>query len=454
MATQEELDAAELEAARDRVDKQAAIVAAIVLSAVTQGATQGGSSSQLMMVWPESLKKAVASLSKLTALAAVVALLPRKGRGSGSSTVEKSTTVPTAVPTVPTAPTRDQLLESIQPEVDKMIRKIVDQDIVQPARQRQLREMGGKDAPQTADEAKHWAGLIGRTAATRAASEVAIAMAEPVQNLLETKLVKVWLSRGDSRVRQLHRKLHSKTAQMNEPFWQEIGTGRELRYPGDPKAPIEQTANCRCHLFLARADEAAAASDVFHLDESEFALVASGEHALYEPALTDLRASRAAAMFASSPPPAPQFEGVVVVLIPDGLDDIEYNDGDSAPAHSTLAYLGKTDTITPDQIEEVRSLTEHLAQMSGGPFTATVAGKATLGEKQDEVVLIESVMIQALRDVLEADGTCDHLLHNGDMHPHFIPHITYPHDKAPDEIQFSKIGLWVGDEKVEHDLTG
>jgi len=279
MATEEELADQEIEAARQRVDAQAVIVAAIVLEAVTQGGEKGGSSSQLMMVWPEALKKAVASLSKLTALAVVVALLPRKKRGSGADTGDTD------------IPSRDELLEQIQLDVDKMVRKIVDQDVIQPARHRQLQEMKGHDAPQTSTEARHWSDLVGRSAATRAASEIAVSMSDPIQKVLETELVKVWLSRGDSRVRPLHRKLHSQTARMNEPFWQELGTGRELRYPGDPKAPLDQTVNCRCHLFLARADERREAEDVFHLDDSEFALVAAAP-LIYELALEDLRAAR------------------------------------------------------------------------------------------------------------------------------------------------------------------
>jgi 2'-5' RNA ligase len=141
----------------------------------------------------------------------------------------------------------------------------------------------------------------------------------------------------------------------------------------------------------------------------------------------------------------------VIVLIPDGLDEIEYKDGDRAPAHSTLAYMGSTADATDEELEEVRRTAERLAHVCG-PFEASRAGLATLGEHQDEVMLVEAQEIQDLHDVLLSDETCRRLLAERNEHPHFIPHVSYPHAKAPDTVRFSKIGCWIGDDRVEYDL--
>lgn len=60
---------------------------------------------------------------------------------------------------------------------------------------------------------------------------------------------KVWRTREDSRVRDAHRLLHRKERPIREPF--EVH-GHKLRFPGDPAAPMELRANCRCWLTLAR----------------------------------------------------------------------------------------------------------------------------------------------------------------------------------------------------------
>lgn len=432
MPTEAEL---EQEAARQRVDDQAEKVAAMVL-ALSLGAAAGGSGGgSPILVWPAELEKAVASLAKLVGAAAVVSLL------TGVVLDKRQATA----------------IAELQDDVAPMVRKIVEQDIVGPARQRQIAVQTSRDPAPSQETVKRWAEMIGRTAATRAAAEVAITMAEPIQDLLEMELRKMWVSRGDSRVRPLHRKLHAKTKKMGEPFWQELGTGRELRYPGDPRAPIGQVANCRCALFLARADEAKDAERVFHLDDADFALAASVHPSELSPSgYHDLHAARLVRELEEMQPVTAAVTkghtGVVIVLIPDGLDEIEYKDGDRAPAHSTLAYLGSTDDATDEELEEVRRTAERLAHVVPGPFEASRAGLATLGELQDEVMLVEAQEIQDLHDVLLSDETCRRLLRERNEHPHFIPHVSYPHAKAPEKVKFVKIGCWLGDDRVEYDL--
>lgn len=441
MAT--ELEQAQ-ESARQKADDQAEKVAALVLSLMVSGSEAGGGTSQFMMTWPAQLEKAVATFSKLVGVAALVALVRRNPTKLRSGMSE---------PTL----SKDQV-EKLQADIVPIVRKIVNQDIVGPARQRQIVSMATSEPQLSKAASKSWSEMIGRTAATRAASEVAIAMADPVAKLLQTDLRKLWISRGDSRVRPLHRKLHGKTEKVGDAFWRELDSGRELRYPGDPRAPIEQIANCRCGLFLARADEAREAERAFSLDESDFALAAAAlVHDIddaYKLAATDLKMSRLVEELKTSLTAAatPGHTGVVLVLIPDELDEIEYNDGDRAPAHSTLAYLGKIDDATDEEIADVRATAARLAEILPGPFEASVAGLATLGEKQDEVILVEAREIQDLHDVITSDSSCARMLDERNEHPHFVPHVSYPHAKAPTVVRFSKIGCWIGDDRVEYDL--
>lgn len=68
------------------------------------------------------------------------------------------------------------------------------------------------------------------------------------------RLRKTWITRMDSRVRPLHRRLHGRTRKIGEDFWRWPVSGARLRWPGDPEAPIDATANCRCILWLSWSD--------------------------------------------------------------------------------------------------------------------------------------------------------------------------------------------------------
>jgi HK97 family phage portal protein len=59
-------------------------------------------------------------------------------------------------------------------------------------------------------------------------------------------VMRSWLSRRDGIVRASHAKADGQKQPIGEPF--EVG-GALLRYPGDPKAPIRETANCRCKII-------------------------------------------------------------------------------------------------------------------------------------------------------------------------------------------------------------
>lgn len=67
-------------------------------------------------------------------------------------------------------------------------------------------------------------------------------------------LRKIWITRKDSRVRKLHRKLHGTAKDMDADFFRWPATGQRLRFPGDPMAPLDATINCRCVLVMSAMD--------------------------------------------------------------------------------------------------------------------------------------------------------------------------------------------------------
>jgi hypothetical protein len=63
-------------------------------------------------------------------------------------------------------------------------------------------------------------------------------------------LKKLWVSKKDDRVRPLHQRLDGQTRPLNDAFWRWPSTGQVLDFPGDRRAPLDQTAGCRCLLFI------------------------------------------------------------------------------------------------------------------------------------------------------------------------------------------------------------
>ncbi|GAA2439724.1 phage portal protein [Streptomyces glaucus] len=86
-----------------------------------------------------------------------------------------------------------------------------------------------------------WASRVAETCAVSTINGAADAAAESAG----PGVVRTWITRQDDRVRPAHKALHGKTLPAGTPY--EID-GSQLRYPGDPFAPIALTVNCRCRL--------------------------------------------------------------------------------------------------------------------------------------------------------------------------------------------------------------
>jgi hypothetical protein len=114
-----------------------------------------------------------------------------------------------------------------------------------------------------------WAKAASRSAATRLTAETAIDMKTEVESFTGEPHHLMWISRGDPKVRKLHRRLHGKVRPPGTPFhtWPD---GATLNYPGDPTAPIDSWINCRCALMLVPAKDAKQAEAVFEVPDGDF----------------------------------------------------------------------------------------------------------------------------------------------------------------------------------------
>lgn len=89
--------------------------------------------------------------------------------------------------------------------------------------------------------------VIARTEAMRAVhtgSEEAWAQAIDDGDIQKEQVRRVWLTARDARVRDSHYPMHGQERAPGEPFISSDGV--KLMFPGDPTAPIEEIAQCRC----------------------------------------------------------------------------------------------------------------------------------------------------------------------------------------------------------------
>lgn len=255
--------ASEIEEAQDTAAEALARAAAIAL------ATEDEDDPRLQ----EAAQKAAKSLIVLGVIIAMTSGQRADATVDTKVLEQKIREVTPEIEAALTADIRDGLVLAAESRADRLR----DEDESAPSGD----EFNEPPAPaDTAEARRSWATNVGRSMTTRLMSERAPDFIKPVEEHLGVELHKIWMTRMDSRVRSAHRKLQGNTHPLDKPFWRELGTGRVLRYPGDPSAPIEQTANCRCWLWFVPADQAAEAEDTFSAEDSEFAIAAAGQHEL------------------------------------------------------------------------------------------------------------------------------------------------------------------------------
>lgn len=89
--------------------------------------------------------------------------------------------------------------------------------------------------------------VIARTESLRSvheANEEVITQAVERGDLDADQLTREWHAAGDARTRDSHRAMNGQQRKFGETFT--TGGGVSLRYPGDPSAPVAETAQCRC----------------------------------------------------------------------------------------------------------------------------------------------------------------------------------------------------------------
>lgn len=96
---------------------------------------------------------------------------------------------------------------------------------------------------------------IGERAKTIAETEVPGAMNQAAHSYVmalpeQSGLRKMWVARNDGRTRVAHQ--HASGQRRAVDDWFNVD-GYRMRFPGDPEAPVELVANCRCHLLFLPA---------------------------------------------------------------------------------------------------------------------------------------------------------------------------------------------------------
>ncbi|WP_019061705.1 phage minor head protein [Streptomyces prunicolor] len=201
---------------------------------------------------------------------------------------------------------------------------------------------------------------IARTESTRAWNASTLAAAQDLTSP-DRPLVKQWLTRRDTKVRDTHKDVNGQLRLLDEAF--AVG-GVAMDYPGDPTAPPQLTVNCRCTLRLAPERRTAAAGT-------------------QEASTAGFSNPREVAAAAS------QHTGAMIALLPTEEDAqrLAVDGGESAEdLHCTLVFLGKG----ADWNQEQRAaLVAAMREYAGtAPVAARAFGAAHWNPHGDEPVWV------------------------------------------------------------------
>lgn len=141
------------------------------------------------------------------------------------------------------------------------------------------------------------------------------------------------------------------------------------------------------------------------------------------------------------------FNGAVIALLVEGDDEVDYEDGDSAPLHCTVCFLGDAADIDDDDLTAILTTTEHVASRIV-PFDADVVSPAEFGETP--VTLVEHENINGARDYVLADPTIATLAGFGEEHPGYLPHVSGLDDR--ETVRFDRLAAMIGGDIHEFPL--
>lgn len=249
-----------------------------------------------------------------------------------------------------------------------------------------------------------------QTIATMLATSAHNVAMEAAGDVDEATIEKVWVSREDPKVRPTHAAAHGQRVPMSGSFT--VG-GFKMSRPGDLKAPIQETANCRCVIGLVQSRGAVAAS-------------ADGPR-----------------------------DGVLIVALP-AADDPVTEDSSEDQAHLTTIWFGSTDKATVDP-SVIGPTIERIASTLA-PFTAKVERRGTLGDDKADVLFLDADDVRFLREALLADEAILNGMKSVEQHPEWTPHVTLGYPDAPGgkrtvaAVKFDRLALWVAQERIEYPL--
>ncbi|MEU6928953.1 phage minor head protein [Streptomyces sp. NPDC046374] len=197
---------------------------------------------------------------------------------------------------------------------------------------------------------------IARTEATRAWNTATLAAAQAAQGP-DSPIVKQWVTRRDTHVRDSHDQVDGQIRLLDQPFT--VG-GIDMQTPGDPAAPAGQVVNCRCRLAV----------------EPQLAATAFGSKSSPCPRALETEETRMDGPLTAA---AGGHTGAMIALVPsaDDAERLALAATGAEPAdelHLTLFYLGEgadwDEEHRADLISRLRSrvpdIGEHLAARAFG----------------------------------------------------------------------------------------
>ncbi|MFE3378711.1 phage minor head protein [Streptomyces anulatus] len=220
---------------------------------------------------------------------------------------------------------------------------------------------------------------IARTEAARAWNTATLAAAQALTSP-DRPLVKQWLTRRDTDVRDAHAKVNGQLRLLDEDF--NVG-GVAMSSPGDPTAPPELVINCRCRLALAHAEQAAA----FEPQDGLRPYALESQEMPVDPTVTAAAdgSHRTGAMIA-------------LVPTPEDAERLALDGGEeAAELHLTLYFLGQGEDWTEDQRNELIDLVKDRAS-DLTPISANAFGAAHWNATSDTPSWVWSVGDERDRD--------------------------------------------------------
>ncbi|MGW6391212.1 phage minor head protein [Streptomyces sp. NPDC055103] len=214
---------------------------------------------------------------------------------------------------------------------------------------------------------------IARTEASRAWNTATLAAAQAAEGL-DAPIVKQWVTRHDTRVRESHDQVDGQIRLLVEPFT--VG-GVPMQTPGDPSAPASQVVNCRCRLAV----EPQLASSAFGSKTRPRTDALETEETRMDGPLTAAAGGHTGAMIALVPTPE---DAERLALVATG----------SEPAHElhlTLFYLGEGAGWDEEQRADLISRVRARVADIGEPVAARAFGANQWNADGDDPCWVWSV---------------------------------------------------------------